>query len=42
MRLQHITFTGIDAKTDDWFDTAKVRRVLATCKEVISDLGLEN
>ena len=29
-------------RTDDWFDTAKVRRVLATCKEVISDLGLED
>ena len=29
-------------RTDDWFDTAKVRRVLAICKEVISDLGLED
>lgn len=28
-------------RTDDWFDTAKVRRVLATCKEVIKDLGME-
>lgn len=28
-------------RTDDWFDTGKVRRVLATCKEVINDLGLE-
>jgi hypothetical protein len=28
-------------RTDDWFDTAKVRRVLATCKEVIRDFGME-
>lgn len=28
-------------RTDDWFDIDKVRRVLATCKEVIKDLGME-
>jgi phosphoribosylanthranilate isomerase len=28
-------------RTDDWFDTSKVRRVLAICKEVIRDLGME-
>ena len=28
-------------RTDDWFDTTKVRQVLAICKEVIRDLGLE-
>ena len=28
-------------RTDDWFDTGKVRRVLATCKEVIKDFGME-
>jgi phosphoribosylanthranilate isomerase len=25
-------------RTDDWFDTNKVRQVLAICKEVISDM----
>jgi len=29
-------------RTDDWFDTDKVRRVLAICKEVIKDLGKED
>lgn len=29
-------------RTDDWFDTDKVRRVLAICKEVIRDLGMED
>lgn len=29
-------------RTDDWFDTAKVRRVLATCKEVIEDFEKED
>lgn len=28
-------------RTDDWFDTDKVRRVLAICKEVIRDLNME-
>jgi len=28
-------------RTDDWFDTAKVRRVLATCREVVRGLGIE-
>lgn len=28
-------------RTDDWFDTDKVRRVLAICKEVTRDLGME-
>lgn len=28
-------------RTGDWFDTDKVRRVLAICKEVIRDLGME-
>lgn len=28
-------------RTDDWFDTDKVRRVLRICKEVIRDLGME-
>ena len=29
-------------RTDDWFDTDKVRHVLAICKEVIRDLGMED
>lgn len=29
-------------RTDDWFDTDKVRRVLRICKEVIRDLGVED
>lgn len=29
-------------RTDDWFDTDKVRRVLGICQEVIRDLGMEN
>lgn len=29
-------------RTDDWFDTDKVRRVLRICKEVIRDLGMED
>ena len=29
-------------RNDDWFDTDKVRRVLAVCKEVIKDLGKED
>ena len=29
-------------RTDDWFDTTKVCRVLAVCKEVIKDLGKED
>jgi len=29
-------------RTDDWFDTSKVRRVLAVCREVIKDLGMED
>lgn len=29
-------------RTDDWFDTDKVRRVLRICKEVIGDLGVED
>lgn len=29
-------------RTDDWFDTAKVCRVLRICKEVIKDLGIED
>lgn len=29
-------------RTDDWFDTNKVRRVLAICKEVISDIIKED
>lgn len=28
-------------RTDDWFDTDKVRRVLRICKEVMRDLGKE-
>ena len=29
-------------RTDDWFDTSKVRHVLAICKEVIKDLKIED
>lgn len=29
-------------RTDDWFDTTKVRHVLAICKEVIKDLKIED
>ena len=29
-------------RTDDWFDTAKVRRVLCTCRDVINHYSKEN
>ena len=29
-------------RTDDWFDTDKVRRVLAICKEVMRELHVED